>query len=115
MQGENMGVVRIYEPETERYAETQVDGDSLNWVRLAAGGSLLAAGLLLVTGNRRAGLAAAAAGTTLTMLDQQETVRTWWNALPGYINGFQDVLSQVQESVDQVAAQRDKLHKILNR
>jgi hypothetical protein len=110
-----MGVVRIYEPETESYAETRVDNDAMNWARIAAGGSLLAAGLLMLTGKRRAGMAAAAAGTTLAALDQQETVRMWWNALPGYVDTVQQFLGQVQESVDEVAAQRDRLQKILNR
>jgi hypothetical protein len=114
-QGENMGVVRIYEPETERYTETHTDSDSMNWTRIAAGGSLLLAGFLLATGKRRAGLAAAATGTTLAALDQQEAVRAWWNALPGYINNVQEIITQVQDSVEQVAAQRDRLHKILSR
>jgi len=85
----------------------------MNWARLAAGGSLLAGGLLLLTGNRRAGLAVAASGTALALLDQQEMVREWWDSLPEYIDKVQHLLGQAEQTVAEVAAQRERLHKIL--
>ena len=72
----------------------------MNWVGFAAGGTLVAGGLLMLTGERRAGIVAAASGTALALLDQQETLRSWWNALPGYIDQVQGVLGQVQDTVD---------------
>jgi hypothetical protein len=51
----------------------------------------------------------------LALLDQQETVRSWWNALPGYIDSVQNVLGQVEQTVAEVAEQRERLHRILSR
>ena len=89
--------------------------EGTDWARFAAGGSLLAGGVLLLTGNRRVGLVTAVAGTALAVLDQQETVKAWWNALPGYIEQVQHVLGQVEEGVAEVAAQRERLHRILTK
>jgi hypothetical protein len=86
---------------------------SISWVSMVAAGTLAAGGALLVSGQRRAGLVTAATGTALAMLDQQETVRTWWNALPGYLAETQDILARVQAVLDDITAQRERLHKIL--
>jgi hypothetical protein len=91
------------------------ESQSTNWVGLAAGGTLVAGGLLLLMGQRRAGLVAAVSGATLALLDEQETVRTWWNLLPGYIDDVQGLLSQVEGTVEELAAQRDRLRHVLNR
>jgi hypothetical protein len=89
--------------------------DSMVWVRVAAAGSLAAAGVLLMAGKRRAGLVMAAAGTSLTMLDQQDTVRIWWNRVPGYMTEIQSVLTRVQGAVDEISAQGERLRSILSR
>lgn len=91
------------------------NSEGTNWARLAAGGSLLASGILLLMGNRRAGLVTAAGGTALAVLDQQETVKEWWNALPGYIDQAQHLLEKVEATVSEVASQRERLHNILTR
>jgi hypothetical protein len=114
--GEQMVVVPLTQPEREVMNERRIcESEGTNWARFAAGGSLLAGGVLLLTGNRRAGLVTAAAGTALAVLDQQETVKAWWNALPGYIEQAQHVLGQVEETVAEVGAQRERLHRILTR
>lgn len=87
----------------------------LNWAGYAAGGALVAGGLLLLTGNRRAGMVAASAGTALALLDQQETLRSWWHTLPSYIDEVQRTLGQVQNAVNDMAAKRETLHRILSR
>jgi hypothetical protein len=87
----------------------------MNWIGFAAGGSLVAAGLLLLVGERRAGMVAAASGTALAMLNEKETLLSWWNAMPGYIDQVQRVLSQVQATVDDVDAKREALHRVLAR
>ena len=87
----------------------------MNWVGLAAGGTLIAGGLLLLAGRRRAGTVAAAAGASLALLDQKETLRSWWSALPGYIDDLQRLLNQVQGTVEEIAIQREKLRQILAR
>jgi hypothetical protein len=86
-----------------------------NWVRFVASGTLVAGGLLMLNGRRRAGLAVAASGTALAMLDQQELLRTWWNALPGYIDDLQGMLGKVQCTVDELSSQRERLHQILSK
>ena len=89
--------------------------EPLSWAGFAAGGSLVAAGMLLLCGERRAGMVAAASGTALALLDQQETLRSWWNLLPGYIDQTQRVLSQVQDTVNEVAIKREALRRVLAR
>jgi hypothetical protein len=89
--------------------------DSMNWVGLAAGGTLIAGGLMLLTGHRRAGLVTAASGATLALLDQKDAVHSWWNLLPLYIENVQRLLSQVEDTVQDVGVQREKLRKILAR
>ncbi len=60
-------------------------------------------------------MVAAASGTALALLDQQETLRSWWNLLPGYIDQTQRVLSQVQDTVNEVAIKREALRRVLAR
>jgi len=89
--------------------------DYSDWLLYAAAGTLAAGGVLLVSGNRKAGLAVAAAGAALAMLDQQETVKACWNALPGYLTEIQEILSRVQGTMDEVAAQGAKLREALGK
>ena len=92
-----------------------VESEAMNWIAFAAGGTLVASGLLLLAGERRAGMVAAASGTALALLDQQETLHSWWNALPDYIDQVQDVLAKVQDTVNEVAAKREELRRVLAR
>ena len=85
------------------------------WVRVAAAGTLAGSGALLMAGKRRAGLALASAGAALTILDQQETVRLWWNHLPEYLSEAQHMLNRVQGAVDELAHQGERLRGILSR
>jgi hypothetical protein len=111
-----MVVVPLSKPEKELKTAAKADSsDGMNWATVAAAGGLVAGGLLLLTGNRKAGTAAAVSGTTLLLLDQQDLLRSWWNAIPSQIENVQKLLGQVQESVDAVSVQRDRLHKIINR
>jgi hypothetical protein len=111
-----MVVVPLAQPEYEVQVKRQVvDSEGANWARIAAGGSLLAGALLLLTGHRRAGLVTAAAGTALAVLDQQDLVKGVWNALPGYIDQAQGLIGKVEETVVEIAAQRERLHRILTR
>jgi hypothetical protein len=89
--------------------------ESMNWIGFAAGGTLVAAGLLLLVGERRAGMVAAASGTALAMIDEKNTLLSWWNAMPGYIEHVQRVLNQVQTTVEDVDAKREALHRVLTR
>jgi hypothetical protein len=111
-----MVVLPLSMPANDSNAAPRAPGDDpMNWVRVAAAGTLAASGVLLVTGRHRAGLVAAASGTALAMLDQKQTVRAWWDALPGYLAEVQSLLGRVQGAVDELSAQREKLHRVLSK
>jgi hypothetical protein len=111
-----MAVVPLTQSEKEsKIVRSSSSLEDTNWARVAAGGGLLAGGLLMLTGHRKAGLLSAASGTALALLDQQEVVRAWWDALPGYIEKVQRVVVQVEEAVNEVASQRERLHQTLTR
>ncbi len=113
-----MVVVPLSQPANDSAASPRApEAGSVSLIRFAAAGSLTAAGVLLVSGKRRAGLVAAASGTALAMLDQQETVRALWNALPAHIAQIQEILARVQSALDSFTVQREisKLHNIMGK
>ena len=89
------------------------EAECMSWVGYAAGGTLIAGGLLLLAGKSRAGTLSAE--TERLAAHQKETLNSWWNALPGYIDDIQRLLDQVQETVEELAIQREKLRQILAR
>jgi hypothetical protein len=95
---------------TEFPATAQVD-----WVKIAACGSLLTGGLLLLSGQKRAGLVMAASGTALALLDHEETLREWWDAMPGYVDSAQSMLEQVQDVVENITEKGESLRRVLSR
>lgn len=84
-------------------------------LRYAAAGTLVTSSALLLSGCRRTGLLAAMVGTALAMIDQQETVRVWWNTLPVYLDEAQSFLNRVQTAVDDVTAQQRKVRDVFSR
>ena len=89
--------------------------DASDWTAAIAGGALIAGGLLLLFGHRRAGTVAAASGAALALLDQQAAVRALWKQLPVYIDEVQRIADQVQGTVEDLSAKRDKLRRIMAR
>jgi hypothetical protein len=55
------------------------------------------------------------AGAALVMLDQQEVVSQWWNALPGYLEEMQGMLGRAQAAVDDLSVQGEKLRRVLGK
>jgi anthranilate phosphoribosyltransferase len=109
-----MVVVPLTKPAMSADAELSTcESGSVTWLTIAAAATLATGGALLVCGKPRAGLVATATGTALAMLDQQETVSVWWNALPQYLAEIQGLLARVQETIDDVSAQRERLHQAL--
>lgn len=109
-----MVIIPLSEPAHESRTAPEIDDcEEINWVGFTAGTTLAIAGMLLLSGKRRAGMLAAASGTALAVLDQQETLRSWWNALPVYIDQVQGVLGQVQDTVNEVAMKREALRRAL--
>jgi hypothetical protein len=88
---------------------------SPDWMGITVGSTFLVGSLLLLSGKKRAGLAVTAAATALTLLDQQETIREWWNSLPQYLDEAQSLLDQAQSTIDDLAAKREKLRAMFNR
>jgi hypothetical protein len=86
-----------------------------DWVGMAVGGTFLAGGLLLLSGRKKAGLLVTASAMALTLVDQKETVREWWNTLPGYLDDAQRLLDRAAETIEDLAAKRDKLRSMFNR
>ncbi|HET6208548.1 MAG TPA: hypothetical protein VFD98_17150 [Terracidiphilus sp.] len=86
-----------------------------DWLGITVGATFLAGAFLLISGKKRAGLVVTAAAAAVTFLDQKETIREWWNALPQYLDDAQRLLDQAQRTVDDLAATRDKVRAILNR
>ncbi|MDR3754555.1 MAG: hypothetical protein P4K93_16905 [Terracidiphilus sp.] len=82
---------------------------------MVGAGTLVASGVLLVAGRRRAGLLTALTGAALVMLDQQEVVSQWWNALPAYLEEMQGTLGRAQAAVDDLSVQGEKLRRMLGK
>ena len=111
-----MVVVPLSKPENDVEMTPGAEkSEPMNWIGFAAGGTLVAAGLLLLVGERRAGMVAAASGTALALLDQQETLISWWNVLPEYIDQLQRMLDQVQNTINDVEVKREALRRVLAR
>ena len=108
-----MAVMPLPNPANSSHG-TAGTSDGNYWLRIAAGGSLVAGGLLLLGGKYRAGLLASIAGAALAMVDQQETVRVWWNELPGLIDDADRMLGQVQGVMENLDAQREKLKTLIS-
>ena len=111
-----MGIATFPERENRTARVTQMPrSTNVNWVEVAACGSLIAGGLLLLSGRKRAGLVMAASGTVLAMLEHEESLRDWWDALPGYIDRAQYMFEQVQDVVDNVTEKGESLRRVLSR
>lgn len=114
-----MVVVPLSQPVSDSPAPMEIvesqSSESMDWVGFAAGGTLVTAGLLLLAGKQRAAMVAAASGTALALLGQQETLRSWWNEVPTYIDQVQGVLGKVQDTVNEIAVKREALRRALVR
>lgn len=103
-----------YETGEPMSIQTQSSADQ-DWMRYAVGGTLLTGAILLLTGKRRAGLVVTAAATALTVLEEQDTLKAWWQSLPSYLDDAQRLLNQAQLTVDDLVEKRDRLRAIFNR
>jgi hypothetical protein len=88
---------------------------SPDWTHYVAAGTLLAGGVLIATGRRRAGVAVAAAGTAMALLEEQETVKTWWKNLPGYLSDAQDFLDKIEGYLKEASVQGQRIQSILRK
>jgi hypothetical protein len=115
-QGEIMGTTAL--PQSVNYSQGHLetaDTTGPDWARMAVGGALLTGAILLLSGKRRAGLVVSAAATALTLLDEEDTLRRWWNALPRYLDDAQQLLDQAQHTIEDLTQKRDKLRAMFNK
>ncbi len=94
---------------------TRPEGGEPDWMGITVGGTFLAGSLLLLSGRKKAGLLVTAGAMALSLLDQKETVREWWNTLPKYLDDAQHLLDQAQGTIDDLAAKRERLRGMFNR
>ena len=110
-----MGVASL--PQSVNFPQGHIESRSEShhereWMGAAVGGALLLGSVLLLSGKRRAGLLVTAAGTALALLEEQETVRAWWNVLPQYIDSAQRLLNQAQTTIEDLSEKRDRLRSL---
>jgi hypothetical protein len=88
---------------------------SPDWTHYVAAGTLVAGGVLMVTGHKRAGMAVAAAGTVLALIEEQDSIKSWWKGLPGYLNDAQEFLDKIEGYLQEAAVQGERLQGMLRR
>lgn len=89
--------------------------EPVDWLRIAACGSLIVGGCLLLAGKKRAGVVIATSGTALALLDHEDTLRRLWEALPEYVDRAQSMIEQVQEVMDDINEKGESLRRALAR
>ena len=89
--------------------------EEFDWVKIAASGALITGALLMMTGKKRAGLVMATSGTVLAMLDHEETLRQWWEALPGYVDRAQWMFERVRDVVEDISEKGEAMRRVLKR
>ena len=111
-----MNLASFPKPENRYSRITEMaQNEPYDWAKVAACGSLVAGGLLLLTGHKRAGLVMAASGTVLALMDHEDTLKRWWEALPGYVEHAQTMFEQVRDVVEGVAEKGETLRRVLSR
>lgn len=108
-----MSAVSILRRRTSLADESAGPEKPVDLINIAAGTALIAGGLLMLGRQRRAGMVVAAAGSALALLDHEETLRAWWQQLPGFVNQVQGVIGQVQEKVSEITARRHSIVEAL--
>jgi hypothetical protein len=113
-----MGFTPILEPERRKeprysYRPRTPQGERIDWLRLAAGGTMILGGCLLLARKKRAGTVVAASGAALALLDHEDTLRRWWYALPGYVEQAQRLMGQVMDTLDNVGEMSNSLRRDL--
>jgi hypothetical protein len=109
-----MGIVSIPKRKVHQIKKTiESQIESPDVVKVAAGGALVAGGILLLTGQRRAGIALSVAGAALTLLSEQEVVRSWWEQLPDYVEHLEHIVGRMKNSVEEITVTRDNLRQVI--
>lgn len=94
--------------------DDNLPGGTRNWTRGLAAGALITGAVLLATGRRKSGLLATGAGAIVALLEDSESVREVWERLPSYLQTGQEMLGRFESFIGEVAAQGDKIRKMIN-
>jgi hypothetical protein len=86
-----------------------------DWTTLVAAGTVLAGGALMLAGHRKAGLAVAAVGTVVALLEEPGAVESWWENIPSYLNGAQEMLDKVEGYLNEASVQGHRIQSILRK
>jgi hypothetical protein len=101
-----MGLTNLSHEIQERLPENLPE---FSWQRAVAAGSLIAGACLFLSGHRKAALGIVAAGATVGLLEHPEAARELWESLPGYLRKGQDVLVRVEDFINEIAKQGNRL------
>jgi len=74
---------------------------------------MIVAGCLLLARKKRVGTVVAASGTAIALLDHEDTLRRWWQALPGYLEQSQRLMGKVLDALDSVGEMNESLRRDL--
>ncbi|MBT9330065.1 hypothetical protein [Paracidobacterium acidisoli] len=85
------------------------------WTSAFAAGTLVASAILLLRGKKKPALAVAAAGTVVALIDNADAARELWDKLPGYVRSGQDMLLKVEDFVEDLSKQGNKLREVIGR
>jgi hypothetical protein len=80
-----------------------------DWMRVGAGVTLIAGSLLLLTRQRRLGLLVTAAGAALAALEHREVLAEWWEAMPRQLDRAEQMITQAQETIQDLSEKRDRI------
>jgi hypothetical protein len=87
--------------------------NEIPWTRSVAAGSLVVGAVLLITGRRKSALAVAAAGATVALLENPQAIREAWESMPRLVRAGQNFLVRVEDIVEELNKQGDRLKKVL--
>jgi hypothetical protein len=92
-----------------------VPKDDRAWIRSLAVSSLITGAVLLARGKRKAGFTVTIVGAAIAVLEDPESVRAGWNNLPSYIDAGKQMLNRLENFLEDLIAQGDRVRGLLER
>ena len=89
--------------------------DHTDWLHIGSGVTLIAGALLLLAGQKKIGLIVTAAGATLSGLEHRELVSEWWEKLPKHLEKAEHMITQAQETIENITQKRDQVMNLFGK
>ncbi len=86
-----------------------------DWTHFVAAGAVVAGGLIIASGRRRTGMTVAALGTAMALVEEQDSVKLWWQRLPGLLDQAQHFLDRADVYLKEATEKGHRLQGILRR